>query len=65
LLSGGATAVAGVGVLVMESPTESAYAAFLAARGKREAPETSGGLQLRFSAAPLKRGGWGGFAMDF
>jgi hypothetical protein len=65
LLSGGATAVAGVGVLVMESPTESAYAAFLAAHGKGKPIEGSRGLNLRFSAAPVQRGGWGGFAMDF
>jgi hypothetical protein len=66
LLSSGATAAGGVTMLMVETQTESAHAAFLlATRGKAKPVKGSRSLNLRFSAAPIQRGGWGGFAMDF
>lgn len=63
LATGGATAAGGVTLLMVETPTESAYAAFTATRGTR-AP-TSQSRNLRFAAAPVERGAWASVAMDF
>jgi len=65
LITGGVAAAGGVASLMIETPTESSYEAFLATRGKRPRSTSSGASSLRLSAAPLPKGGWIGFATNF
>jgi len=65
LLSGGATAAGAMTLLMVETPTESAYAAFIATRGTPGHSGASRSRTLRFSAAPIERGAWASVAMDF
>jgi hypothetical protein len=65
LASGGAFAAGGVASLMVETPTESSYEAFLSTRGKRASTSSSETSTLRLSAAPLPKGGWVGFTTNF
>jgi len=65
LAGGGAFAAGGVATLVLESPTESAYAAFMAARGKQPKVSVSRAPVWRVSATPLPSGGFVGVSAVF
>lgn len=59
----GAFAIGGVSKLVLESPAEASYSAFMAASGR--SPETSTLRSLRISVAPTRGGAFAGAAAVF
>jgi hypothetical protein len=64
LVGGGVFGASGVAALMLESPTESSYQAFLASRGKRRSP-AAWEPNFRIGAAPLPRGGFVGLSTEF
>jgi hypothetical protein len=65
LVASGGMAAAGVATLLIESPTETSYAAFMATRAKGPAPSSSGLPNVRVSAQPLDGGGFIGLGTNF
>jgi hypothetical protein len=64
-LSGVATAGGSAAALLIETPTETSYQAYLAARGRWKRSASSGTPPLRLSAAPLPSGGWVSLSTSF
>jgi hypothetical protein len=58
LVGGGVFGASGVASLMLESPTESSYAAFVAARGKPRTSSDKRTSTFRLGAAPLPNGGF-------
>ena len=65
LVGGGVFGASGVATLMLETPTESSYAAFLAARGKTPKSPASRAPAFRIGAAPLPNGGFVGIDTTF
>ena len=65
LVGGGVFGASGVATLMLETPTESSYAAFLATRGKTQKSPASWAPAFRIGAAPLPNGGFVGISTVF
>jgi hypothetical protein len=65
LVGGGVFGASGVATLVLETPTEASYAAFVAARGTTKKSPASRAPAWRIGAAPLKNGGFVGVSAAF
>lgn len=65
LTASGGFAAGGVITLLVESPAETSYAAFMATRGKGPAPSSSALSNVRVSAQPLDGGGFIGVGTNF
>jgi hypothetical protein len=65
LVGGGVFGASGVATLMLETPTESSYAAFMAARGKSPKSPAGAVPAFRIAAAPLPYGGFVGVSAVF
>jgi hypothetical protein len=65
LVGGGVFGASGVATLMLETPTESSYAAFMAARGKSPKSPAGAVPAFRIAAAPLPNGGFVGVSAVF